>query len=97
MTKTLKVEAVADVQFSGRGELYSYTIVTEAAEGFDEQAPFILAWVKLAEGPMLTAQLTDLDGEPTIGMPLEMVTRRLRAEGDQGVIVYGYKFRPVHQ
>jgi hypothetical protein len=30
-----------------------------------------------------------------IGTPVEMVTRRLRIEGDErGVLVYGYKFRP---
>jgi hypothetical protein len=29
-----------------------------------------------------------------IGMPVEMVTRKLREEGEDGLIVYGYKFRP---
>jgi len=33
--------------------------------------------------------------EVSIGMPVEMVTRKLRAEGERGVIVYGYKFRPM--
>ena len=33
--------------------------------------------------------------EVTIGMPLEMVTRKLRTDGEKGVIIYGYKFRPV--
>jgi ribosomal protein L25 (general stress protein Ctc) len=28
-------------------------------------------------------------------MPVEMVTRRLRDDGNKGTIVYGYKFRPV--
>jgi uncharacterized OB-fold protein len=28
-------------------------------------------------------------------MPVEMVTRRLRTDGDEGVIQYGYKFRPI--
>ena len=33
-----------------------------------------------------------------IGMPVEMVTRRLRSDGDErGLLVYGYKFRPVLQ
>jgi uncharacterized OB-fold protein len=49
----------------------------------------------LEEGPLVTAQLTDVDSEDVaIGMPVEMVTRRLREDGKQGVIVYGYKFRP---
>jgi len=28
-------------------------------------------------------------------MPVEMVTRKMREYGEDGVIVYGYKFRPV--
>ena len=48
---------------------------------------------KLDEGPLITAQLTDLDGAVNIGDRVEMVTRKLTAEGPQGVIVYGYKFR----
>jgi len=45
----------------------------------------------------VTAQLTDLGDAPVeIGMPVEMVTRRLRQDGDErGLLVYGYKFRPV--
>jgi uncharacterized OB-fold protein len=30
-----------------------------------------------------------------IGMPVEMVARRLRSDGDRGMLGYGYKFRPV--
>ncbi len=45
---------------------------------------------------MLTAQLTDLGEKPVeIGMPVEMVTRRLRSDGERGMLVYGYKFRPA--
>jgi hypothetical protein len=46
---------------------------------------------------MVTAQLTDLgDRAVEIGMPVEMVTRKVRSDGDErGMIVYGYKFRPV--
>jgi hypothetical protein len=51
----------------------------------------------LEEGPIVTAQLTDLgDKKPEIGMPVEMVTRRLQDNSDeQGIIIYGYKFRPA--
>lgn len=82
--------------FSGRGEVYSFSTVYNAPAGYEEYAPYTVALVKLEEGPVLTAQLTDLgDKEPEIGMPVEMVTRRLRTEGDQGMVVYGYKFRPA--
>jgi uncharacterized OB-fold protein len=81
--------------FTGKGEVYSYTTVYEPPSGYEEFAPYTVALVKLEEGPLITAQLTDLDGEPKIGMPVEMVTRKLRADGARGMIVYGYKFRPV--
>ena len=90
-------EAKTTYNFSGRGEVYSYTTIYNAPEGFEDQAPYTVALVKLEEGPMITAQLTDLgDDEVEIGTPVEMVTRRLRQDGDErGLIVYGYKFRPV--
>ena len=73
--------------------------MNDAPAGFEENVPYTVAVVKLAEGPMVTAQLTDLGAEPVkIGMPVEMVTRRIRSDGnDRGMIVYGYKFRPVMQ
>ncbi|MGH2582968.1 MAG: Zn-ribbon domain-containing OB-fold protein [Anaerolineales bacterium] len=90
-------EAKKLFQFSGKGEVYSYTTVYEAPEGYAEQAPYTLAMVKLDEGPLVTAQLTDLgDQKAKIGMPVEMVTRLLRSATDErGMLIYGYKFRPA--
>jgi uncharacterized OB-fold protein len=63
---------------------------------FEVQAPYTVALVKLEEGPLVTAQITDAGTDPlAIGTPVEMVTRKLRTEGERGIIVYGYKFRPV--
>jgi uncharacterized protein len=90
-------EAKEAYNFSGKGEVYSFTRMSDGPAGFEEQAPYTVALVKLAEGPVVTAQLTDLgDARVEIGMPVEMVTRRIRQDGDErGMIVYGYKFRPV--
>ena len=90
-------EAKTLYSFSGRGEVYSYTTVYEPPAGYEESAPYTVALVKLEEGPLVTAQLTDLEeGKVEIGTPVEMVTRRLRSDGDErGLLVYGYKFRPV--
>ncbi len=90
-------EAKNEYQFSGKGEVYSFTVLHDAPAGFEDNIPYTVALVKLAEGPMVTAQLTDLgEGPVQIGMPVEMVTRRIRADGDEkGMLVYGYKFRPV--
>ncbi len=81
---------------SGRGEVYSYTVVYEPPAGYEEQVPYIVALVKLEEGPLISAMLTDVGPEEVyIGMPVEMVTRVLHRQGEHGVIAYGYKFRPV--
>jgi scaffold protein (connect acetoacetyl-CoA thiolase and HMG-CoA synthase) len=83
------------ITFVGTGEIYSFTTVQETPENFDEQAPYMLALVKLDEGPLITAQLTDIDGPVAIGDRVEMVTRKLTTEGERGMIVYGYKFRKI--
>ena len=85
-------------QFSGKGEIYSYSALHVAPRGFETQTPYLTAIVKLEEGPLVTAQLTDVDQSNVfIGMPVEMVTRRIREDGPDGLIYYGYKFRPLLQ
>jgi len=83
--------------FSGRGEVYSFTTVYDAPAGYEQSAPYTVAMIRLDEGPLVTAQLTDLGPEGVkVGAPVEMVTRKLRDDGDErGMILYGYKFRPV--
>jgi uncharacterized protein len=80
----------------GRGIVYSYTVMYNVPQGFEEQKPYTVALVKLDEGPMVTAQLTDINHQDVaIGMRVEMVTRKLREDGAEGQIIYGYKFRPI--
>ncbi|HEY83650.1 MAG TPA: Zn-ribbon domain-containing OB-fold protein [Chloroflexi bacterium] len=88
-------EAGPEFHFSGNGTVFSHTTVHTPPEGFEAQSPYTVALVKLDEGPMITAQLTDVDnGAVEIGLPVEMVTRKLAEQGDEGLILYGYKFRP---
>jgi len=88
-------EAQTPFQFSGRGEVFSHTTVYNPPAGYEEFAPYTVALIKLEEGPLVTAQLTDVAPEEVaIGQPVEMVTRKIREDGPDGLIVYGYKFRP---
>jgi uncharacterized OB-fold protein len=81
---------------SGHGAVYTFSTMYNVPKGFEDQAPYTVAIVKLDEGPMVTAQLTDVNHDQvTIGMRVEMVTRKLKEEGPEGQIIYGYKFRPV--
>lgn len=94
---TCSGEAKQPYTFSGKGEVFSYTVMHDAPTGYDENTPYTVAVVKLQEGPMVTAQITDLGEQPMeIGMPVEMVTRKIREDGNErGMLVYGYKFRPM--
>lgn len=82
-------------KFSGKGELYSFTTLRQAPAGFENYAPYSVGMIKLDDGPIVEAQLTDVQADDVeIGMRVEMVTRKLREEdGERGLIVYGYKFR----
>ena len=56
-------EAKTAYTFSGKGEVYSFTKMGNAPAGFEAQAPYTVALIKLEEGPIVTAQLTDLGEE----------------------------------
>lgn len=46
--------------------------------------------IRIISGEEKEVDIPDVE----IGMPLEMVTRKLSEDGKSGVIAYGYKFRP---
>ena len=82
--------------FAGSGTLYSYSQMTQSPRGFSNVGPYAVGMVRLDEGPLIMAQLTDVEGvELRIGMPVEMVTRKIQENSANGYIVYGYKFRPL--
>ena len=81
---------------SGRGEVYTFSTMYNVPRGYEEQGPYTIAIIRLDDGPMVTAQLTDVESaDVRIGLRVEMVTRKLREDGPEGQIIYGYKFRPV--
>jgi uncharacterized OB-fold protein len=81
-------------RFRGTGKLFSYSEIFMSPEGYD--GPYAMALVDLDEGPRLLAQITDAEPDDLrIGMRLEMVVRKVLESGQDGAIVYGYKFRPT--
>ncbi len=82
--------------FSGKGTIYSFTVIYQATPQFEPYVPYVVALVQLEEGPLVTAQITDIDVDKVeIGMPVEMVFRKISEQGERGLIYYGYKFRPA--
>jgi uncharacterized OB-fold protein len=81
---------------SGEGEVESFSVIHDPAEGFEMQVPYVLAIVRTKEGPKLTGQVVDIDPhEVEIGLRVRATFRKLREEGKAGVIHYGYKFAPA--
>ncbi|NPV09238.1 MAG: Zn-ribbon domain-containing OB-fold protein [Anaerolineae bacterium] len=91
-------DRMEEVELSGRGEVYSFAVMYKAPEGFEQDIPYVVALVKLEEGPVITAQITDVAVDDVrVGMPVESVLRQWRQHGPDGHIVYGYKFRPAQR
>jgi len=89
------IEKMVPFQLTGKGEVISFTVVHDPAEGFEMQVPYVVVLVKTDEGPILTGQVVDVDpGGVTIGLRVHGTFRKLREEGKAGVIHYGYKFAP---
>jgi len=84
---------IAKFEFSGQGTVFSYSYITSPPSGYESQAPYMLALVELAEGPKVLAQIADSKpGEIKIGTPVRMCFRKIREDGEEGIIHYGYKF-----
>jgi uncharacterized OB-fold protein len=88
------------VDLSGEGEVYSYTVLSpggappEFAGQARAEGRYVVAVVELAEGPRVTAQVTDVDPEDVeIGTSVSGEIRRIYEE--EGVVRYGFKFAPA--
>jgi len=85
-----------NIKLSGKGEVVTYTMIHDAPEQFEGQAPYPIAIIKLDEGPKLTAQIVDCDNKDVkIGMKVQSTFRKIQEDGWVGAIYYGYKFKPV--
>lgn len=83
------------VEFAGTGKVISYSIVHEPHPAYSDMRPYVMAIIELDEGPRLTSQIVDCEPEDVhAGMRVRATFRKLAEDGKEGVIFYGYKFRP---
>jgi uncharacterized OB-fold protein len=89
-------ESFETIQLTEEGKLVTWTVIHVAPSDFSEQAPYVIGIVELQEGVRITAQIVDCEPEQLdFGMSVKRVLRRLRSEGPDGILQYGYKFVPV--
>ncbi|EQB72093.1 MAG: hypothetical protein AMDU1_APLC00013G0005 [Thermoplasmatales archaeon A-plasma] len=78
---------------SGNGTIESFSVVHDVPPAFTRQRPYIIAIIRLDDGPSVTGQIVDSDpGEVEMGKRVTSVFRRVAQEGESGIIEYGYKF-----
>jgi uncharacterized protein len=59
---------------SGRGTVYSFTVTRRGQGRWSDAAPYVLAYVELAEGPRLLTNVVDCDPDDVhIGLPVTAV------------------------
>jgi len=66
------------VDCSGRGSVYSFTVVQRTSEEFKAELPFIVGLVELEEGVRMMARLEV--AEPAVGMSVEVWFERVSDE-----------------
>ncbi len=83
-------ENVSTFDASGKGAIYSFTIIRKGAMLYKDAGPFVVAYVELAEGPRVMTNIVDCDVETVkVGMPVEVVFH----DTGQGNALY--RFRPA--
>ncbi|MCD1296088.1 transcriptional regulator [Methanocella sp. CWC-04] len=85
---------MVEYQFNGTGEVVTYSVIYTPGDSWIGKKPYVLAVIKLDEGPHLTSEVICEPSEISIGMRVKKVFRRIGEDGDKGMIHYGTKFIP---
>ena len=64
---------------SGRGEVWSFTVVHRPTlPAFEDRVPYVALVVRLEEGPFVVSRLADdVSAETSVGMPVEVAFDRI--------------------
>jgi hypothetical protein len=78
------------VEACGRGVVYSFTVARRGVGPYRDAAPYVVAYVELAEGPRVMTNVVDCHPDSVeVGMPVQVVFH----DTGQGHALY--RFRPV--
>ncbi|MFQ6053526.1 MAG: Zn-ribbon domain-containing OB-fold protein [Candidatus Bathyarchaeia archaeon] len=87
-----------ETKLSEKGAVVSWTVIRNPPKEYAKYAPYVVALIELDGGARILSQVVDVEpDELETGMRVEATFRRIREDGDSGIIEYGYKFRPVIQ
>lgn len=82
------------VRLKDEGEIVSYTIIRVPPEQFTDQVPYAIGIIELDSEVKILAQIVDCNFDDlAIGKKVKIEFRKIREEGEAGIICYGYKGR----
>ena len=88
-------EKAEPIRLSDKGKVLTYTIIHTPPAEYSDLAPYALGIIETDDGARFTSQIVDVDpSEVRIGMRVRVEFRKIRTEGDEGLLCYGYKVVP---
>jgi uncharacterized protein len=61
-------------KISGKGEVYTFTILHRAFPGWEKEVPYNVSWIKLDEGPVFLSNIIECKNQDLhIGMKVKVV------------------------
>jgi uncharacterized OB-fold protein len=84
------------VTLADQGEIETFTVIHVAPDEFTDLAPYAVGLVNLDDGVKIMCQIADIDLDAIeIGQRVQVEFRRIRDDGQAGMLFYGYKCVPV--
>jgi uncharacterized OB-fold protein len=78
------------------GKVKSWTVIRNAPIGYEKYTPYIVALIELDDGVQILSQVVDIEPDAIkAGMKVEYAFRKVTEDGQAGLLLYGYNFRPV--
>jgi uncharacterized OB-fold protein len=85
-----------DVILPGTGKVKTFTVIRVAPSEFCDEAPYAIGIIDLDGGPAIQCQIVDCTPEDLkTGMAVKIEFRKVKQEGEAGIINYGFKAVPV--
>jgi len=84
------------IKLATAGKVLTYTIVHTAPGPYSDLSPYGVAIVEMDDGARLMAMIADVEDMSVIkiGLRVRVEFRRMRTEGEEGLLCYGYKVVP---
>ena len=78
--------SVRYVESSGLGTVYSFTVVRRGPGPFREKAPYVVAMIRLDDGPIMMSNVVGTDPEAVeIDMPVRVLFERAGDDGSEAI------------